>query len=168
MARVRCATSRAISSWLTGSMATQTQRGARPALQRLLFAPLARLTLSEQSEELIELDLSERDIVEPVLRKGGELLSDCAPPVKHRVRINLEHPCHGANTQPLSQGGQHAHERCGGHALALERRAPGFLQGGATGNTLQLPPGTATRMPIRLEIPTSHPPLIGTGCRETV
>jgi hypothetical protein len=44
----------------------------------------------------------------------------------------------------------------------MKERAVGFVEVSVAGDTLQLPPGTATGMPIGAEVAASEPAMVGT------
>jgi hypothetical protein len=44
----------------------------------------------------------------------------------------------------------------------MKDRAVDFVEVSVAGDTLQLPPGTATRMPIGAEVAASEPAMVGT------
>lgn len=44
----------------------------------------------------------------------------------------------------------------------MTERAVGFVEVSVTGDTLQLPPGLATGMPISADIATAQPAMVGT------
>ncbi len=64
-----------------------------------MITDLASLDGTEQGKEFIELDLRDVYIVQDILGKGLEMLRGLHQPLQHRVRVHLEHPRHGTDTQ---------------------------------------------------------------------
>src|SRR5262249_16577507 len=95
----------------------------------------------------------------------GEARSRPRPPgepLQDRVGVDLEPPRRAPDTQSLGQAGDDAHDELDRGALTMKNCAKGLQKIAATGDAQQLPPGTATRMPIGAEIPPAHPAAIGT------
>ena len=93
-----------------------------------------------------------------------ELLCRFDSPWQDGIRVDLEHPCGAPNTPACGQAGDDAHDELDRSALAMKNRAEGLQKIAATGDTQQLPPGTAIGMAIGAEIAPADPALRGT-CR---
>ena len=111
MASVRSPTSSASSSLVTGSMATQTQRGERARRWRASgLADLPGLDRTEQGIELVQLHLGDADVVQEMLREGLEVVGGFDQPCQHRVGVDLEHARHGTDAQPFRQRAHRPHQ----------------------------------------------------------
>src|SRR5262249_43065618 len=77
------------------------------------------------------------------------------------IRIDLEHPRGAPDAQSLGQAREDTHDEVDGGAFAMKDRAEGLEKVATTGDTQQLPPGTATGMAIGAEIPPAHTAAIG-------
>src|SRR5262249_12849890 len=69
---------------------------------------------------------------------------------------DLEHPRGAPDAQFLGQAREDTHDEVDGGAFAMKDRAEGLEKVATTGDTQQLPPGTATGMAISAEIPPAH------------
>jgi len=93
---------------------------------------------------------------------GFELLSGLHQPTEDRMGIDLEHPRGAPDAQAFSQTHDDTHDELHRGALARKDRAVGFVEVSVAGDTLQLPPGTATGIPIGAEVAASEPAMVGT------
>src|SRR5438128_2306029 len=87
-------------------------------------------------------------------------------PCQDRVRIDLKHAGHGTDAQALRQRAHRPHQLLGPHALAMQRRAMGLLEGAATAGAMQLAPGATAGMPVGRDIAQAEPaaiPTVGIG-----
>jgi hypothetical protein len=125
-------------------------------------ADFTGLDRAEQRKQLIELHLPDLYVMQEVLGEGAQLLRCLDEPLQHGIGVHLEDPCRASDAQPFGQTGDDAYDEIDGCALAVQERAEGLEKIAATGDTQQLPPGTATRMAIGAEIAPAHPAPIGT------
>src|SRR5215510_13562941 len=89
--------------------------------------------------------------------KGVELLRGLDPPAQDGIGIDLEHPRCASDTQSLGQTRDHAHDELPRGALAVKDRAMRLREIALARDTLQLPSGLATGMPIRADIAAAKP-----------
>jgi len=100
--------------------------------------------------------------VQDVSGKRLELLCRFTAPLQDGVGGDLEDPCGAPDTSTLGQAHEDAHDEVDGGALAVKDRAESLEKRAATGDTPQLPPGTAARMAIGAAMAPAHPAPIGT------
>jgi len=105
-------------------------------------------------------DISLNKLTKP--GKGFELLGGLHQPPEDRIRIDFEHPRCAPDAQAFSQTREDTHDELHRGAFAMKDRAVGFVVVSVAGDTLQLPPGTATGMPIGAEVAASEPAMVGT------
>src|SRR5215510_11815550 len=94
--------------------------------------------------------------------KGVELLRGLDPPAQDSIGIDLEHPRRAADTQPLGQTRDHAHDELHRGALAVKDRAMRLREIALARDTLQLPPGLASGMPVRADVAAAEPAAVRT------
>jgi len=105
-------------------------------------------------------DISLNKLTKP--GKGFELLGGLHQPPEDRIRIDFEHPRCALDAQAFSQTREDTHDELHRGAFAMKDRAVGFVVVSVAGDTLQLPPGTATGMPIGTQVAASEPAMVGT------
>src|SRR5688572_11838330 len=89
----------------------------------LCFTHLAVPYGTQDSVELVELDLVEMQIVQKISGKSLELLGGFHQPVEHGISVDLEDPGRASNAEPFSQAGDDMHDELRRRAFAMEDRA---------------------------------------------
>ena len=93
--------------------------------------------------------------------KGVQLLRSLDQPAQDGIGIDLEAPCRASDAQTLGQTRDDTHDELHRGTLAVKECAMGFREIAVAGDALQLAPGLAARMPIRTEVATAEPPMVG-------
>src|SRR5262249_812307 len=83
-------------------------------------------------------------------------------PVQDGVGVDLEHPRRGADTSPLGQAGQDAHDTFHRRLFAVEERTVRFQKVPLTRGTVELPPGATAGMTVGPQIVQPQPTAIVT------
>lgn len=89
------------------------------------------------------------------------MLSCLHQPLKDGIGGDLKDAGHGPNAQAFGQRGQCPHQCVKCDAYTMQGRAMELLDGAGTRHALQLPPGTAARMAMSVNVTTSQSAVIG-------
>src|SRR5712691_11303035 len=131
-------------------------------LDGLSLVDLAVFERTEHGIQLVELHLTQVEIVQEIVRKRPQLVGGLDQPLQHCIRVDLEHPRRASDAQALGQAADDVYDEVDRDAFAMKDGAMGFEKVAPAAAAIQLSPRATARMTVRTDIASPKPAAIGT------